>query len=241
MSEDDSKKDTKNQGQNDSQDAGQVIRFPLERLKAQRRAKKLAEKNKQQKKVTLFLSVASIFVLAAYLNNNSQTELQNIVQKEGMERMVANSELTESEIADRNKELAESLDESTQRVPASYGRRPSAIERLRYGKFLRYKVNSNNSEELITDITLSNYGGGNEKPVSIGSAQKFLITNRKIIAPTYENVQLLSSETIDDQVIEVYSLISEAGEEVGRAQMKFTLSGYFLQMLVQEDRQKIQE
>lgn len=236
MSEDGSGQPPKKNGESESAtDEGQVIRFPLERLKAQRKAKRLAGKLERQKRVTLFLSIVSLFAVMVVLNQNNQSRMQQLVQQEGLERMVANSELNAEEQELRNQELAKDLEESSKRTPASYGRRPSAIEKLQY-ETLKGRYRLAYREGYVVDLSLDQSGGEKQRAVHIGNSETFLKRYRDYIAPGYTEVRFVDQEQNREMRSEVYDLLSSDGQTVGQVQFYFELSGGLIQMNVQEDR-----
>lgn len=237
MSEDGTEQPPKKNGEVEaSADEGQVIRFPLERLKAQRKAKRLAGKLERQKRTTLFLSVVSLFAVMAILNQNNQSQMQQLVQREGLERMVANSELTAEEQALRNQELAEDLADSTKRTPASYGRRPSAIEKLQY-ETLKGNYRLSYREGYVVEVILDDSGGEKQRAVQIGNSKDFLLRYRDYIAPGYSEVRFVDQGQNGEARSELFDLVDSDGTKVGQAQFFFDLySGGLIQMNVQEDR-----
>ncbi len=221
-------------GKNDEQvdknagDQGEVIRFPIERLKNKRKLKKLAKGD--GKKVTLFLSMISVLVLATYLNQMTSNSVGEVVKMDENGRMIANYAGYERD-ADEEARLADELSDPKKRGLASYGRRPSMQDELQM-QDLNRRYRPVFADGLVMEIHQLDQGGILSAPVYIRDRKAFLEKYRDVIAPGYDEVQFEIPEGGGNLTEENYLLL-RSGTPVGRAVMKLDRAGAFISMMVQ--------
>jgi hypothetical protein len=158
--------DTKKQ-----QGEGNVIRFPVEKVKQKNRLKKLAGKVSDHRKTTLFLSLLSVVVVSIYVLRHN-TSPERYVASTGSEETLS---------------LYQGFD---WRTPASFGRRPSSEEILREQVLNRSYALKFDGEGRVLEILYVPSDEGSQilsRPIYL-DPEKFLNDYRDIIAPGYDRV-----------------------------------------------------
>jgi len=193
---------------------GNVIRFPIEKVKGKNRLKRLAGKLGDNKKSTLFLSLLSVLVMSFYLlqiNSGGQREIASSVDNRDWAK---------------EKALSQTLGDTEKRWPASYGRKPTAEERLREQDLNRgYQLRYNGHDGLVIEaVHLDSEGDGEMfEPVTVKDPVEFLMRHRQAISPGYDRVEQDQSG---------YVLLRD-GVHVGRVFFKLDELGRLIQMKVQ--------
>ena len=221
----------------------QILQFPKDKSKRVRTQKKA-----DGQRWFLTLSLFS-FILVAVFSNEQVMKTQRPVylisdnsprSLEQVNRAIASAQpLNMFRDVEWEHQMAKRLGEKdiANRVPASTSQKISLMDHLRYGVLAgKYRLISAGSElnpdtmklreiEYIDSLEVA------DRPVQIDDHQKFLKQYGDLMPEGFSKSTLAKNERGE----ETWNLLSDKGEVVGTALMRFDDSGHFLGLKVQSD------
>ncbi len=200
----------------------------------------------ENKKLLISSSLLSIVFVVTMANRNLMKAEEASIQWVGNEqvnsRSIASVEHTRFERnADWEKDVAQELSQSLGRKPASISSTASDEQQFRYG-FLgtAYRVlyNANGKvEEIVYDpapLAKSDSKSDDESKLKYLSAADILDGKYKSFLPwSYTNWTNTEKKTIQNEIVEVISLLGRDGKTVGLVTFKTDVHGRFLSMKAQ--------
>jgi hypothetical protein len=113
------------------------------------------------------------------------------------------------------------------RRPASLGQEPSALDQLRFGPLAgKYRISEHASQ--VREIEYVDSDDVSDRPVFVNDRQAFLQENKKLLSIGFATARMESQEG----QTEVYQLLDQKGQPVGKADFRFDESGRMLSMKV---------
>lgn len=227
----------------------QILQFPKDKSKRVR-----AQRKADGQKWFLTLSLFS-FILVAVFSNEQMMKNQRPVylisdnsprSLEQVNRAIASAQpLNLFRDVEWEHSLAKRLGEKDEsnRMPASTAQKISLLDQLRYGVLAgKYRLISSGSElqpdnmklreiEYVESLEIA------DRPVQIEDHQKFLKQYGSLLPTGFSKSVLAKNERGE----ETWHLLSESGQIVGRATMRFDDGGHFLGLKVQEEATRVSQ
>lgn len=217
----------------------QVLPFPKEK------SKRVRQQNKAEgQRLFLTLSLFS-FILVAVFSNEQVMKNQRPVYLisdnsprsiEQINRAIASAQpMNLFRDVEWEHQLAKRLADEADRAPASTAQKVTLMDHLRYGVLAgKYHIISSGSElhsstlkvrevEYVDSLEIA------DRPVRIQDHEGFLMEYRSLLPVEFKKTALAESKN----GVETWSLISDRGEVVGTASLRFDDDGHFLGMKVQ--------
>jgi hypothetical protein len=185
----------------------------------------------EQAKLAISTSLLSIVLLVTLANNNIMTRIPAPEEAPVATRGIASlSSLGQSE--DTNHELVAELAQRELSESASVGRRPSSLDKLRFGTLEgKYAVRLH-ADGKLHEIEFSDSAGSGDRPKHIADFAQFLESNREILPVEFDKSVRISSETEAGGSTETYQLVSRVSMPLAKVQFRTDAAGRLLAMRV---------
>jgi hypothetical protein len=185
----------------------------------------------EQAKLAISTSLLSIVLLVTLANNNIMTRIPAPEEAPVVTRGIA-SMASVSEPAETSHELVAELSQRELSDSASIGRRPSSLEKLRFGTLEgKYAVRLQ-ADGKLHEIEFSDATSSGDRPKHIEDFAQFLESNREILPVEYDKSVKISSETEVGGSTETYQLVSRVSMPLAKVQFRTDSAGRLLAMRI---------
>jgi len=211
---------------------GKILSFPKEKTKRISALQKI-EAKRFFYALSAFSVIAMAVVIAEKLNslNRPQYILAANYDQNKMNRAIASQENIEVvENIRWGHDLVGKINDSS-RIPAAIGSQPDQLDQLRYGELAgKYRLVGTRDQKIM-EIEYVESDHSSEVPVHVRNRSGFLIEHKSLLAVSFDQVEV-ESKTAQS---EVYRLLNQEGQSVGKASYHFDEGGRMLSIKVGKD------